>query len=383
MKTRFRYFSHFGLIGFFIIFTCLGCANIAQKFDKWQTSFTETVKETLNFSDSESSTAAEKKNGDVYFVHTSRYSWETLGIVADWYTDDSKNQKVLAEINPDVDPKKIKTGSEIFIPVRLLKTRKPLPQNFASDYCKNCYRHTVRWTGESLSLIARWYTGASGNWRELAKANPRINPHRIKKGNVIIIPPALLKTKKPLPQNFASAYCKNCYRHTVRWTGESLSLIARWYTGSYGNWRKLAKANPRINPHRIKKGNVIMIPPALLKTKKPLPQKVAAKYTANYFAHTVKQDGEKMEVIASWYTGNPANWKAIGRANPKLNLERLMAGNEIYIPSKLLKTRQPIPTLQSSPSVTKSKTKPPAVERKITPVEEEIKIFGPKQFPKS
>ena len=311
MKTRFRYFSHFGLIGFFIIFTCLGCANIAQKFDKWQTSFTETVKETLNFSDSESSTAAEKKNGDVYFVHTSRYSWETLGIVADWYTDDSKNQKVLAEINPDVDPKKIKTGSEIFIPVRLLKTR------------------------------------------------------------------------KPLPQNFASAYCKNCYRHTVRWTGESLSLIARWYTGSYGNWRKLAKANPRINPHRIKKGNVIMIPPALLKTKKPLPQKVAAKYTANYFAHTVKQDGEKMEVIASWYTGNPANWKAIGRANPKLNLERLMAGNEIYIPSKLLKTRQPIPTLQSSPSVTKSKTKPPAVERKITPVEEEIKIFGPKQFPKS
>ena len=384
MKTRSRYFSHFGLVGFLIIFTCLGCANVAQKFDKWQTSFTETVKETLNFSDSESSTAAEKKNGDVYFVHTSRYSWETLGVVADWYTDDSKNRKVLAEINPDVDPKKIRAGSEILIPVRLLKTRKPLPQNFAAEYCKSCYRHTVRWSGESLSLIARWYTGASGNWRELAKANPRINPHRIKKGNVIIIPPALLKTKKPLPQNLVAAdYCKSCYRHTVRWSGESLSLIARWYTGSYGNWRKLAKANPRINPHRIKKGNVIMIPPALLKTKEPLPEKVAAKYTANYFAHTVKQDGEKMETIASWYTGNPANRKAIGRANPKLNLKRLMAGNEIYIPSKLLKTRQPIPTVPSSPSVAKSKTKPPAVESKTTPIEEEIKIFGPKQFPKS
>jgi len=311
MKTRFRYFSRFALIGFFIIFTCSGCANVGQKIDKWQVSFTETVKETLNFSDSESSTEAEKKNGDVYFIYTSRYSWETLGVVADWYTGDSKNRKVLAEINPDLDQKKIRAGSEIFIPVRLLKTRKPLPQNFAADYCKKCYRHTVRWSGESLSLIARWYTGASGNWR------------------------------------------------------------------------KLGKANPRINPHRIKKGNFIMIPPELLKTKEPLPQKVAAKYTANYFAHTVKQDGEKMEVIASWYTGNPANRKAIGRANPKLNLERLMTGNEIYIPSKLLKTRQPIPTSQSSPLVTKSKTKPPAVERKITPVEEEIKIFGPKQFPKS
>ncbi len=127
-----------------------------------------------------------------------------------------------------------------------------------------------------------------------------------------------------------------------------------------------------------------MIPPALLKTKEPLPQKVAAKYTANYFAHTVKQDGEKMEVIVSWYTGNPTNWKAIARANPKINPERLMAGNEIYIPSKLLKTRQPIPTSQSASTAETIKPKPTAAEKKITPVEEEeIKIFGPKQFPKS
>ncbi len=312
MKTGFRYFTRFGLIGFFIVFTCLGCANVGQKFDKWQASFTETVKETLNFSDSESSTEAEKKNGDVYFVHTSRYSYETLGVVADWYTGDSKNWKVLAEINPDLDPKKIGAGSEISIPVRLLKTRKALPQNLAADYCKNCYRHTVRWSGESLSLIAKWYTGA------------------------------------------------------------------------FGNWRKLAKANPRLNPNRINKGNIIMIPPVLLKTKEPLPQKVAAKYTANYFAHTVKQDGERMEMIAGWYTGNAANWEVIARANPKINPNRLKAGNEIFIPSKLLKTRQPISKLQSAPTAETPKPKPTADEKKITPVEEEeVKIFGPKQFPKS
>ena len=98
-----------------------------------------------------------------------------------------------------------------------------------------------------------------------------------------------------------------------------MSLIAKWYTGSAKNWRKLAKANPRINPNRIKKDNVIVIPPALLKTKEPLPQKVAARYTANYFAYTVKQDGEKMEVIVSWYTGKASNCKVIARANPELN----------------------------------------------------------------
>ena len=308
MKTRFRNLTHFGLIGLFIIFVCLGCANFGQKLDKWQKS----VKETLDFSDSESATEAEKKNGDIYFIHTSRYSGETLGIVADWYTGDSKNEKVLAEINPDLDPKKIEAGSEIFIPVKLLKTRKSMPQNFAADDCKNCYQHTVHWSGESLSLIARWFTGSSGNWR------------------------------------------------------------------------KLAKANPRLNPNRIKKGNVIMIPPALLKTKEPLPQKVAAKYTANYFAHTVKQDGEKMEMIAGWYTGNAANWEVIARANPRINPNRLKAGNEIFIPPKLLKTRQPISKLQSAPTAETPKPKPTAAEKKITPVEEEeIKIFGPKQFPKS
>ena len=309
MKTNFRYLIRVGFIGLFVAFTCLSCTGVGQKLDKWQTSVTESVKNTLNLGDSDDD---KRKNSDVYFIHTSRWSWETLGIVADWYTGDSRNWRKLAEINPDIDSQKIATGSEIFIPVNLLKTREALPQNYAGDYCKKCYRHTVRWPGESMSLVARWYTGASKNWRKLAKANPRINPNRIKKGNVIVIPTKMLKTREPLPQ------------------------------------------------------------------------KIAARYTANYFAHTVKQDGENMAVIANWYTGNASNWKVIAKANPKLNPNHLVAGNEIYIPSKILKTRQPIPGSPSAPTAGTPKPKPATVEEKVKPdEEEEIKIFGPKQFPKS
>ena len=305
MKTNFRYLTCAGFIGLFVVFTCLGCSGVGQKLDKWQTS----VKETMNFSDSDD---AKRKNSDVYFMHTSRWPWETLGIVADWYTGDSSNWEKLAEINPNVDPKKVAAGSEIFIPVDLLKTREALPQNYAGDYCKNCYGHTVRWPGESMSLIARWYTGSSGNWR------------------------------------------------------------------------KLAKANPSINPNRIKKGNVIAIPTKLMKTREPLPQKVAARYTADYFACTVKQDGEKMEVLATWYTGNAANWKAIARANPKLDPDHLVAGNEVYIPSKILTTRQPISGAPSAPTAVTPEPGPATVKKRVTPdEEEEIKIFGPKRFPKS
>jgi cytochrome c551/c552/predicted component of type VI protein secretion system len=312
MKTGLRYLTHVGFIGVLVVITCLGCSGVGQKLDKWQTSVSETFKETLNISDSETSADAKRKNTDVYFLHTSRWSWETLGVVADWYTGDSSNWKKLAKINPDVNVQKLVAGSEIFIPVKLLKTREKLPQNYAAKSCKKCYRHTVHWPGESMSLIARWYTGASENWR------------------------------------------------------------------------KLAKANSGINPNRIKKGNVILIPPALLKTREPLPQKVAARYTSDYFAHTVKQDGQKMEVIANWYTGKAANWKIIARANPKLDPNNLVAGNKIYIPSELLKTRQPISNSQTAPTAETQNSGPTAVDKKTPPVEkEEIKIFGPKQFPKS
>jgi LysM repeat protein len=68
------------------------------------------------------------------------------------------------------------------------------------------YGHTVRWTGESLSIIAKWYTGSSENWKGLAKANPKINPSRIYIGQKIRIPENLLKTREPMPQSFVASF---------------------------------------------------------------------------------------------------------------------------------------------------------------------------------
>ena len=62
--------------------------------------------------------------------------------------------------------------------------------------------HTVKWHGETLSYIAKWYTGAFKNWKVLAKVNPTLNPNRIYKGNQIIIPEGVLRTRNPLPKNF-------------------------------------------------------------------------------------------------------------------------------------------------------------------------------------
>ncbi len=255
--------------------------------------------------------------------------------------------------------------------------------NFNKSGAEEYFIHTSQWSWETLAYVAEWYTGDVKNSKKLADINPYLNPQKIAVGSEVVIPVSLLKTRELLPQNFTGQYRKDYYKHTVRWPGESLSLIASWYTGTHKNWRKLAKANPRLNPNRIKGGQVIMIPPALLKTRVPLPQKVAAKYTSDYFSYKVKENNEKLEDIATWYTGNSANRKRLARANPDLNPDHLKKGNEVYIPIKLLKTRDPINASESAASLSKPAVRTPVIQPKTAQAEDEnIKLFGPKQYPK-
>jgi hypothetical protein len=188
----------------------------------------------------------------------------------------------------------------------------------------------------------------------------------------------------PAEDNTAQRQPSN-FEHTVRWRGESLSLIARWYTGHFENWKALAQANPNLNPNRIMVGNVIYIPQAMMNTREPLPRKVAAKSLKNYFAHIVRQPGEKLAAIAGWYTGDVGNVKAIAKANPDIDPDFLLAGNEIFIPAELLKTRKPLhqKSIQvSAPEPAKKPAEPKtAAAAPPAPEQKKIQLFGPKQFP--
>ena len=66
------------------------------------------------------------------------------------------------------------------------------------------FEHVVKWPGETLQNIAKWYTGHAGNWKLLANANPQIDYNNLLKGNTIFIPSNLLKTRKALPKSFIS-----------------------------------------------------------------------------------------------------------------------------------------------------------------------------------
>ena len=68
--------------------------------------------------------------------------------------------------------------------------------------------------------------------------------------------------------------------HQVRWEGETLSLIAKWYTGDWKNWKALAEVNPWVEPNNMFTGLKVKIPRQLLKNQKDMPREFVLSSTA-------------------------------------------------------------------------------------------------------
>jgi LysM repeat protein len=182
---------------------------------------------------------------------------------------------------------------------------KPQPPELKTTGEAAPYVHTVRRSGETLIAISRWYTGAAENWKRLVQANNGLNPRRIKIGDRIFIPAALMKTHQPMPADFMnpSASKKRVpsrveaapYIHTVRRSGETLVAISRWYTGSADNWKRLVEANNGLNPRRVRVGDKIFIPGELLKTQQSMPADFMALKTQEKRAPTASSPNQPTE----------------------------------------------------------------------------------------
>ena len=70
------------------------------------------------------------------------------------------------------------------------------------------YIHRIRWKGETLFIIAKWYTGSGKNWKALSKANPKLNPNLMIINDNIFIPENLIKYRKPMTLSFLSSFIR-------------------------------------------------------------------------------------------------------------------------------------------------------------------------------
>ncbi len=66
--------------------------------------------------------------------------------------------------------------------------------------------------------------------------------------------------------------------HQIRWPGETLSIIAKWYTGDYRNWPALVEATPWLVNSRVVVGDKVLIPVRLVTNRSPLPKTFLARY---------------------------------------------------------------------------------------------------------
>ena len=100
---------------------------------------------------------------------------------------------------PKPPPAEIKSAPESIgeIPTERVLPPPPPPKPKSQPYV-----HKVRYSGEILISIAKWYTGSRNNWTVIAKANPDLNPNRIFIGDTILIPENLMKRRDPLPPDF-------------------------------------------------------------------------------------------------------------------------------------------------------------------------------------
>jgi hypothetical protein len=71
-----------------------------------------------------------------------------------------------------------------------------------------CYLHKVRWPEESLSTIARWYTGNTSNVRILEKITPNLRGDDLRPGDVVFIPQELSQRTEPMARSYARRYGK-------------------------------------------------------------------------------------------------------------------------------------------------------------------------------
>ena len=91
------------------------------------------------------------------------------------------------------------------------------------------------------------------------------HPRKPSVSKPVSIRPVLEEPSPPSPKS-------EFYVHKVRWSGETLSVITQWYTGTYKNWPTVAGANPDLNPDLVSYGDDILIPSDLLITNEPMPR---------------------------------------------------------------------------------------------------------------
>ncbi len=133
--------------------------------------------------------------------------------------------------------------------------------------------------GDSFESISKSIYGTTTKWKDIAKANPTVDPTRMKIGAKLRIPAAgasisnetamasaatkpssSASSSKSTTKTASAASATNGGTHVVA-KGDTFSSLARSYYGDSKFWKAIAKANPKISEKSLAIGTKLAIPP--------------------------------------------------------------------------------------------------------------------------
>jgi len=121
--------------------------------------------------------------------------------------------------------------------------------------------HVVK-PGETLSSIAQTYYGSATLWSYIAKANPTLNPDRLKSGQTLVIPPASSLAPSQVASPAPDKPVATSKQYTVQ-PGESLYKISMKLWGDSHHVDALYELNKSTigdNPAKLKVGTLLNLP---------------------------------------------------------------------------------------------------------------------------
>jgi len=123
-------------------------------------------------------------------------------------------------------------------------------------------------SGDTFEALAQKYYGSATKWQMISKANPTVEPERLKIGQKIRIPAAGATPSLDVPSTLASNGGSRAAEsvsttsgsfHVVA-KGDTLSSISRKYFGSDKYWRQILSANKGTTEKNLKIGQKLVIP---------------------------------------------------------------------------------------------------------------------------
>ncbi len=192
-----------------------------------------------------------------------------------------KHYAAIVKANPDVDPRRVRAGQVIAVPVidgadlqeELLATAEELEPRSRRPrvYLARDVRHVIR-DGETLGDIAQKYYRSAIKWPHILVANPDLDPKRLRARKTIVVPalteapgaPKLPDTPRPRRARAPKppkVYLAEDARYVVE-PGDTLERISFKHYGLRHKWQHILRdpRNAGVDARRLRPDDKIVIP---------------------------------------------------------------------------------------------------------------------------